>query len=120
MDEPRAAPAGAPVPPPLHSDELEDPYPHLAAARRRGAVTTPWPLPSLGDAPASEPVYAVLAYDECAQVLREHETYSSRSLRDVMGPLFAGAIIAMDEPEHRLHRALVAPAFRPKVLEQWR
>ena len=36
-----------------------------------------------------------------------------------MGPLFAGAIIAMDEPEHRLYRALVAPAFRPKVLERW-
>src|SRR4029079_10641839 len=29
-------------------------------------------------------------------------------------------IIAMDEPEHRLSRALVAPAFRPKVLERWR
>ena len=53
------------------------------------------------------------------QVLRDHETYSSRALSEVMGPLFAGAIIAMDEPEHRLHRALVAPAFRPKVLEQW-
>jgi cytochrome P450 len=36
-----------------------------------------------------------------------------------MGPLFDGAIIAMDEPEHRLYRALVAPAFRPKVLERW-
>jgi len=36
-----------------------------------------------------------------------------------MGPLFAGAIISMDEPEHRLYRALVAPAFRPRVLERW-
>jgi len=102
------------------SDELDDPYPYLAAARGSGAVTTTWPLPLAGDTPAVGPVYAVLAYDECVQVLRDHETYSSRGLTEAMGPLFAGAIIAMDEPEHRLHRALVAPAFRPKVLEQWR
>jgi len=101
------------------SDEFEDPYPHLAAARRSGAVTTVWPLPPAAGAPEVGPVYSVLAYDECVRVLRDHETYSSRALSEVMGPLFAGAIIAMDEPEHRLHRALVAPAFRPKVLEQW-
>jgi cytochrome P450 len=28
-------------------------------------------------------------------------------------------MIAMDEPEHRAHRALVAPAFRPKLLARW-
>ncbi len=61
----------------------------------------------------------MLAYDESVQVLRDHETYSSRGLSEAMGPLFEGAIIAMDEPEHRLYRALVAPAFRPKVLERW-
>src|SRR5690242_19607349 len=102
------------------SDELDDPYPYLAAARTRGAVATAWPLPLAADTPAVGPVYAVLAYDESLRVLRDHETYSSRALSEAMGPLFAGAIIAMDEPEHRLHRALVAPAFRPKVLEQWR
>jgi cytochrome P450 len=104
---------------PLHSDELADPYPYLAAARRQGAVATTWPLPVETDAPDPGPVYSVLAYDECLQVLRDHETYSSRGLVEAMGPLFAGAIIAMDEPEHRLYRALVAPAFRPKVLERW-
>jgi cytochrome P450 len=106
-------------PPPLQSDEFDDPYPYLAAARRRGAVTTVWPLPPAAGAPAEGPIYSVLAYDESVRVLRDHETYSSRGLSEAMGPLFAGAIIAMDEPEHRLHRALVAPAFRPKVLEQW-
>jgi cytochrome P450 len=28
-------------------------------------------------------------------------------------------ILQMDEPEHRLHRAMVSPTFRSKVLEQW-
>jgi len=110
---------GPSVPPDRQPDEFDDPYPHLAAARSRGAVTTEWPLPPAGGAPSVERVYSVLAYDESLQVLRDHETYSSQGLSEAMGPLFAGAIIAMDEPEHRLHRALVAPAFRPKVLEQW-
>jgi cytochrome P450 len=104
----------------VRPEELEDPYPSLAAARRRGPVTTAWPLPTDDWNGGQGPVYSVLGHDECVHVLRDHETYSSRGLVDAMGPLFTGAIIAMDEPEHRLHRALVAPAFRPKVLEQWR
>src|SRR5204863_6239728 len=42
-----------------------------------------------------------------------------RGPREDSGPLFPAAIMPMDEPEHRLYRALVAPAFRPKVLERW-
>src|SRR5690349_881785 len=106
--------------PPRLGSDLDDPYPLLAAARRRGAVATTWPLPADDDAPDLGPIYSVLAYDECVHVLRDHETFSSRGLSEAMGPLFEGAIIAMDEPEHRLSRALVAPAFRPKVLERWR
>ena len=36
-----------------------------------------------------------------------------------MGPTLEHTMIAMDEPEHRAHRALVAPAFRPKLLARW-
>jgi cytochrome P450 len=36
-----------------------------------------------------------------------------------MGPMLGRTMIAMDEPEHRAHRALVAPAFRPKLLARW-
>ncbi len=120
MSEPGNLRPPVAAPPTLQGDPLDDPYPHLAAARRRGAVSTTWPLPVETGAPEPGSVYSVLAYDESVQVLRDSETYSSRGLADAMGPLFAGAIIAMDEPEHRLYRALVAPAFRPKVLERWR
>src|SRR2546429_361087 len=105
--------------PPTRPSASCAPHPEWTRARRRGAVTTAWPLPPAAGTPALGPVYSVLSYDESVRVLRDHETYSSRGLSEAMGPLFAGAIIAMDEPEHRLHRALVAPAFRPKVLEQW-
>jgi cytochrome P450 len=118
MSEARERRAPVSVPPPLQSDDLDDPYPHLAAARQRGAVATTWPLPVAIGTPDAVPTYSVLAFDECVQVLRDHETYSSAGLSEV-GPLFTGAIIAMDEPEHRLHRALVAPAFRRTMLERW-
>jgi cytochrome P450 len=36
-----------------------------------------------------------------------------------MGAVMGRTILQMDEPEHRLHRALVSPTFRSKVLEQW-
>ena len=36
-----------------------------------------------------------------------------------MGLVMGKTILQMDEPEHRLHRALVSPTFRSKVLEQW-
>ena len=36
-----------------------------------------------------------------------------------MGEVMGRTILQMDEPEHRLHRALVSPTFRSKVLERW-
>jgi cytochrome P450 len=36
-----------------------------------------------------------------------------------MGLVMGRTILEMDEPEHRMHRALVAPSFRSKVLERW-
>jgi cytochrome P450 len=97
---------------------VDDPYPYLAAARRLGSVRTEWPLP-VDERPPDEPSFCVLGYDEVLAVLRDDETYSSRLLSEIMGPMFDQTMIAMDEPEHRAHRALVAPAFRPKLLARW-
>ncbi len=36
-----------------------------------------------------------------------------------MGTVMGRTILQMDEPDHRLHRALVSPTFRSKVLERW-
>jgi cytochrome P450 len=99
----------------------DDPYPHLAAARRKGPVQLDWPLPDdVGTGYEDrDPSFSVLGHDEVMAVLRDHETYSSTVLVDVMGPVLEHAMIAMDEPEHRALRALVAPAFRPKLLARW-
>jgi cytochrome P450 len=100
---------------------VDDPYPYLAAARRKGPVLLEWPFPE--DIAAAdgeyEPSFGVFGHDEVVAVLRDHETYSSQVLAEIMGPMLGHTMIAMDEPEHRAHRALVAPAFRPKLLARW-
>ncbi len=106
-----AAPASTPA-----GAEIEDPYALLAEARRKGAVQTESPF---GANSYGAGAVHVVGYEEVVAVLRDHETFSSRHLGEAMGPMFANTIIAMDEPEHRLNRALVAPAFRPKLLAQW-
>jgi cytochrome P450 len=114
------------LPDTLQLSTIDDPYPYLAAARRRGPVQLEWPLPE--DALPIEdvvdgdevPWFNVLGYDEVLEVLRDAETYSSEVLAEIMAPVLDGAMIAMDDPEHRAQRALVAPAFRPKLLARWR
>jgi cytochrome P450 len=104
---------------------IDDPYPCLAAARRRGSVIAEWPF--LSDVVAvderalssAEPSFSVVGHDEVMTVLRDHETYSSKILSQIMGPMLDRTMIAMDEPDHWAHRALVAPAFRPKLLARW-
>jgi cytochrome P450 len=99
----------------------DDPYPHLAAARRKSPVLLDWPIPhDVGTFDEDrDPPINVLGHDEVMTVLRDHETYSSEVLAEIMGPALDHTMIAMDEPEHRAHRALVAPAFRPKLLARW-
>ena len=100
---------------------IDDPYPQLAAARRKGSVQVDWPLrdelANVDDGPDAG--FNVLGYDEVVAVLRDHETYSSKIVSAVMGPVLGPTMVAMDEPEHRANRALVARAFGPKLLARW-
>jgi cytochrome P450 len=111
------------LPETLQIGTIDDPYPDLAAARRRAPVTTDWPFRDEGiQTEGFEdglPSVSVLGYEEVATVLRDHETFSSAFLSELMTPMLGRTIIAMDEPDHRATRALVAPAFRPKLLAQW-
>jgi len=61
----------------------------------------------------------VFGFDECVEVLRDGETFSSSVYESVMGMVMGRTILEMDEPEHRVQRALVSPAFRSRVLEKW-
>jgi cytochrome P450 len=109
------------LPDTLQLGTIDDPYPQLAAARRKGPVQVEWPLGddlvNVDDQPDAG--FNVLGYDEVVAVLRDHETYSSRIVGAVMGPVLGPTMVAMDEPEHRANRVLVARAFGPKLLARW-
>jgi cytochrome P450 len=104
------------------SGNIRDPYPRMHELRRQASVHS-GPV-DLGDGlnpadPHKPPPITVFGFDEVVQVLRDNETYSSGIYESVMGEVMGRTILQMDEPEHRISRALVSTSFRSKVLARW-
>ena len=97
------------------SGDVRDPYTGMAQMRRLNPVQR---LDMSGmPHEASKPVFMVYRYDEIAQVLRDHETFSSGIIVSVFGDVFGKHVmLGMDEPEHRRYRSLVSKAFSQKAL----
>ena len=60
---------------------------------------------------------AVTKYDDCVTVLKDAETYSSRSNAEV-GKVMGRTLIEMDGKEHTRHRMLIQQIFVPKNLDR--
>jgi len=74
----------------------------------------------MGDATGAErPSFTLLRYDDCADALRDEQTFTSSGYVDLMGPVMGRTILEMAEPEHRRHRGLAGHAFRQKTLTRW-
>src|SRR5664279_5610994 len=63
--------------------------------------------------------YQVTAYKDAETVLRASETFSSSINAQHIGQFMGDLILAMNGPEHRTYRNLVAKAFRASQLERW-
>jgi cytochrome P450 len=63
-------------------------------------------------------VVTVTGLDECVEVLRDGETFSSAVYEGVTGAVMGRTILQMDEPEHRRQRTLVASTFRSNALDE--
>ena len=104
------------------SGDIRDPYPRMHELRQQAPVHS-GPV-DLGDGlfpadPHKPPSVTVFGFDEVVQVLKDNETYSSGIYEGVMGEVMGRTILQMDEPEHRISRALVSTSFRSKVLARW-
>ena len=104
------------------SGKIRDPYPRLHELRRESPVHS-GPV-DVGEGaevfdPSGPAPITVFGFEETVQVLRDNETYSSSVYEGIMGLVMGRTILQMDEPEHRIARALVSPSFRSKVLERW-
>jgi cytochrome P450 len=98
-----------------------DPWPALAAKRRdapvsKGHAISPEVLPEGFEAEAGWIAYR---YDDCSRILRDAKTFTSTAYDTSIGMVMGHMILGMDDPEHRMHRNLVAHAFREKALARW-
>lgn len=99
--------------------DFRDPYPDLAAARERHAIQRGDFIPDIPRDPDGPQSFTVYSCELVSQVLRDNHHFSSQIYAEMMGPVMGHSILEMDEPEHRIHRALVSQAFRHKALARW-
>jgi cytochrome P450 len=106
--------------------DVRDPYPMFAGIR----ADTPVLHVELGtgsgaryrhdeNAPRISSLFTVTSYELAQQVLTDNVRFSSAGYEMTMGQVMGRTILQMDAPEHQRHRALVAKAFRTRVLDQW-
>jgi cytochrome P450 len=105
--------------------DVRDPYPMFAGIR----ADTPVLHVELGGsgsryrhdekAPRITSLFTVTGYELARQVLTDNVRFSSAANAMTIGPVMGRTILEMDSPEHQRHRALVARAFRARVLDQW-
>jgi cytochrome P450 len=105
--------------------DVRDPYPMFAGIRAQTPVlhveVGGGPGRSRHDeqAPLITSLFTVTSYELAQQVLTDHVRFSSAANAMTIGPVTGHTILEMDPPEHQRHRALVARAFRARVLDQW-
>ena len=103
--------------------DVRDPYPLFAGIR----ADTPVLEVHYGQggsrldpkAPRPPSLFTVTSYELAEQVLTDNERFSSGGYATTIGQVMGRSIIQMDPPEHQRQRALVAGAFRARVLDQW-
>jgi cytochrome P450 len=105
--------------------DVRDPYPMFAGIR----ADTPVLHVELGGsgsryrheekAPRITSLFTVTDYELARQVLTDNVRFSSAANAMTIGQVMGRTILEMDPPEHQRHRALVAKAFRARVLDQW-
>jgi cytochrome P450 len=105
--------------------DVRDPYPMLAEIRAGSPVlqvhqgTRPGRDQLDDKAPTLPSLFTVTSYEYAQRVLTDNVLFSSAGYAMTMGQVMGRTILQMDPPEHQRHRALVARAFRARVLDQW-
>jgi cytochrome P450 len=106
--------------------DVRDPYPMLAGIREDTPVLhVDFGTGSGGryrhdqEAPRITSLFTVTSHQLAQQVLTDNVRFSSAANAMTIGQVMGRSILEMDSPEHLRHRALVAKAFRARVLDQW-
>jgi cytochrome P450 len=108
--------------------DVRDPYPMFAGIRAETPVMHVELSAGSGGgryrhdekAPRITSLFTVTSHELAQQVLTDNVRFSSAANAMTIGQVMGRTILEMDAPEHQRHRALVAKAFRARVLDQWR
>ncbi len=100
---------------------VRDPYPDFAEKRAhspvwKGSLISADMLP---EGMATSETWTAFRFEDCSRILRSARLFSSTGYDSTIGLLMGHMILGMDDPEHRIHRNLVAHAFREKSLARW-
>jgi cytochrome P450 len=105
--------------------DVRDPYPMFAGIRAGSPViqinleTRPDHSPLGAKSSRIPMMFAVFSHECVQQVLTDNVRFSSAGYAANMGQVMGRTILQMDPPEHMRYRALVAKAFRARVVDQW-
>jgi cytochrome P450 len=106
--------------------DIRDPYPMFAGIRADTPVlqVNYGPESGLGSrldpkTPRVASLFTVTSYELAEQVLTDNVRFSSAGYARTIGQVMGRTILQMDAAEHLRHRALVAKAFRPRILDRW-
>jgi cytochrome P450 len=106
--------------------DVRDPYPMLAGIRSDSPVlevhfgTGSGRMSRLDPkAPGVPSLFTVTSHELAQRVLTDNVRFSSAGYATTIGQVMGRSILQMDPPGHLGHRALVARAFRARVLDQW-
>jgi len=106
--------------------DVRDPYPMFAGIRADTPVlqVNYGPESGLGSrldpkTPRVTSLFTVTSHELAEQVLTDNVRFSSAGYARTIGQVMGRTILQMDATEHLRHRALVARAFRPRILDRW-
>ncbi|HEV3381148.1 MAG TPA: hypothetical protein VG142_09235, partial [Trebonia sp.] len=106
--------------------DVRDPYPMFAGIRADTPVMEIQFGAGYGGryrrdekAPPITSLFTVTSHALAQEVLTDNVRFSSAASAMTTGQVMGRTILGMDPPEHQRHRALVAKAFRARVLDQW-
>ena len=106
--------------------DVRDPYPMFAGIRESIPVMEVHYGPGPGSrstldpkAPRVPSLFTVTSHELARQVLTDTARFSSAGYASTIGQVLGRSIIQMDAPDHVRQRALVAGAFRARVLDRW-
>ena len=104
-----------------------DLYGPLAAARAVSPVqqASQWELTGFGEHQhtlpifADSPIFSAIGYRAVQRAFSDAPTFSSSIHNLTIGQVWGETLLGFDDPEHRVHRELIAQAFTKGALARW-